>query len=157
MPLHRDTGGIEFLLFTIKLKMPTPCSTRLLAPLLMGQRRAPNCFVAPRAGGEGGELRVLVGCSSCCGCWCWASPGALLGALLAAWLSGCWLLWWVGCCSCGYTLEHRMTHWISERTRIRRITDYVCTRLVSKSPVQGVTYKQLFKNLAVRFQGPSNS
>ena len=98
-------------------------------------------IVAPRAGGEGGELRVLVGCSSCCGCWCWASPGALQGALLAAWLSGCWLLWWVGC-SCGCRLEHRMTHWISERTRIRRITDYVCTRLVWKSPVQGVTYKQ---------------
>ena len=56
------------------------------------------------------------------------------------WFLGCWLLWWVGCCSCGHTLEYRMTRWISERTRTRRITDYVCTRLVSKSPVQGVTY-----------------
>ena len=58
------------------------------------------------------------------------------------WFLGCWLLWWVGCCSCGHTLEYRMTRWISERTRTRRITDYVCTRLVSKSPVQGVTFKQ---------------
>ena len=31
-------------------------------------------------------------CSSCCSCWCWASPGALLDALLAAWLSaGSWV------------------------------------------------------------------
>ena len=87
----------------------------------------------------------------------WGAAGCSAGCLALCWFLGCWLLWWVGCCSCGHTLEYRMTRWISERTRTRRITDYVCTRLVSKSPVQGVTYKQLFKNLAVRFQGPSNS
>ena len=58
------------------------------------------------------ESCIAVGCSSCCGCWCWASPGALLGALLAAWLSaGSWV---AGC----------FGGWVAARAGIHSSTGY---------------------------------
>ena len=47
----------------------------------------------------------------------WGAAGCSAGCLALCWFLGCWLLWWVVCCSCGYTLEHRMTHWISEKNQ----------------------------------------
>ena len=68
---------------------------------------------------------ILHSCSGYVGFWPWllaAGPprgaaGCSAGSLALCWFLGCWLLWWVGCCLCGYTLEHRMTDWISQKNQ----------------------------------------
>ena len=48
-------------------------------------------------------LTVLVGCSCCAAVlllgFSWAAAGCSAGCLVLCWFLGCWLLWWLACCS----------------------------------------------------------